>query len=162
MNVKYYLPDYVIILLDDDLISHLQYKKFKVASLLGPWIEYLSQFITEALQTRRQQLLVKARLREQTQVYWVEAVGHSNFDYPDQQVRDIFSKCLETNCKAKVFTQMRVLKLRDFWDKNDDALVMNNNFTKHAISMYWRSMDASFQFNLKKGRSSSFANVSGL
>ena len=150
MNAKYYLPDYVIILLDDDLISHLKYKKFKVSSLLGQWIEYLSQFITEALQTRQQQLPVKARLKKQTKIYCIEVVGHSNFDYPDQQVRDIFSKCLEAKCKAQEFMQMGVFKLRDFRDKNDDALVMNNNFTKHGISMYWRLMDASFQFNLRK------------
>ena len=36
MNTKYYLPEYIIIFLDDDLIEFLQYKKYAVASLLGP------------------------------------------------------------------------------------------------------------------------------
>ena len=45
---------------------------------------------------------------------------------------------------------MRVLKLRDYWDKNDDNLVMNNRFTKQGLSAYWKSLDASFKFNLKK------------
>ena len=33
MNSKFYLPDYIIIVLDDNLIDYLQYRKFKVASL---------------------------------------------------------------------------------------------------------------------------------
>ena len=36
MNAKYYLLDYVIIMLDGDLIDYLQYKRFAMASLLGP------------------------------------------------------------------------------------------------------------------------------
>ena len=55
---------------------------------------------------------------------------------------------METTCK--VFEPMRVLKLREYWDKNDDNLVINNMFTRQGLSAYWRSIDASFQFNIKK------------
>ena len=78
----------------------------------------------------------------------MEAVSHSNFDYIDQQAREIFSKCLDANCK--VHENMRVLKIREFWDKSDDNLVLGNKLTKHGISMYWKSLDASLQFNIKK------------
>ena len=99
MNSKYYLPDYIIVLLDDDLIDYLQYKKFNTANLLGPWIEYLMQTFAEEIQNRFQQLPSKAKLELITQVYWVEPVPHVNFSYTDQQARDIFGKCLEVNCK---------------------------------------------------------------
>ena len=148
MNSKYYLPEYVIIFMDNDLIEHLQFKKFNLASLLGPWIKYLSQVIAESLQKRRQDLPARAKLKEITQIYWVEVVGHNNFDYADQQVREIFSQCIEVNCQ--LHDNMRMLKLRDYWDRTDDSLVIQNCFTKAGLSAYWRSMDASFQFNNKK------------
>ena len=52
MNTKFYLPEYVIIMLDNDLIEYVQYKRFGVAALLGSWIEYLAQFFVETLETR--------------------------------------------------------------------------------------------------------------
>ena len=148
MNTKFYLPEYLIIFIDDNLIEYLQYKRYNVASLLGPWIEYLCQMIAESLQNRCQQLPMKARQKLPTQVYWVEAVSHSNFEYIDQQAREIFSKCIEANCK--VHENMRILKIREFWDRSDDNLVINNRLTKQGISAHWRSVDASFKFNIKK------------
>ena len=81
-------------------------------------------------------------------MYWVEPLNHNNFDYIDQQLREKFLQCLDANCKS--FENIQVLKLRDYWDKSDDNLVYNNKFSKADLSVYWRSMDASFQFNVKK------------
>ena len=118
------------------------------AFLLGPWIEYLCQFFAESLQTRYQQLSPKSRSKEPPQIYWVEAASHSNFEYLDQQIREVYTKCLDATCTIHEY--MRVLKIREFWDKHDDSLVQNNQFTKHGISSYWKALDASFKFNLKK------------
>ena len=148
LNTKFHLPEYLIIFLDNDLIEHLQYKRMNVASLLGPWLEYLMEFVGDVLQSRRQLLNLKSQLKEPTQVYFVESVSHTNFDYCDQQVREIFTKCMEASCKDN--EPMHVLKLREYWEKNDDALVVNNRFTKQGLLHYWKSMDASFQFNVKK------------
>ena len=76
MNTKFYLPDYIIVLLDDDLIEYLQYKKFGIASLYGPWIEYLAQFLDQTIQERWEKLAPKARVSEKTQIYWVEPANH--------------------------------------------------------------------------------------
>ena len=135
-------------MLDNDLIDYLQYKKYGVASLLGPWVEYLAQFFVESLETRRQQLPLKARVADKTQLYWFEATNHDNFDYADQQVREVFNQCLELT--SKLHDSMRILKLREGWDKSDDNLVLNNRLTKQGLVAYWKAMDASFQFNVKK------------
>ena len=118
-----------------------------MASLLGQWIEFLAQFIAKTLLDRFQALPPRAK-KEPTQVYWVETISHNNFDYVNQQVREMFTQCLEANCK--LHECMRVLKLREYWNKNDDNLVINNRFTKQGITDYWKSLDASFQFNIKK------------
>ena len=148
LNSKFHLPQYIVVLLDDDLIEQLQYRKIGAASLLGPWIEYLADLINSSLQTRREQLLPKARLPDKTQVYWVELVNHENFDYINQQICEVFGQCIEANCK--LYDNMRILKIRDFWDKKDDNLVLNDKCTKTGLSVYWKSLDASFKFNIKK------------
>ena len=148
LNSKYMLPEYLRVVVEDDLIEYLGYKKFMVASLLGPWIEYLAELFTDLLNMRRSQLPVKARLPEKTQVYWVEAAMHENFDYVNQQARETFNNCLEAN--SKLHETMRILKIRDFWDWKDDSLVLNNRFSKAGYTAYWRSLDASFKFNAKK------------
>ena len=149
MNGKFYVPEYVIIFLDDNLIEHLQYKRMNLASLYRPWIEYLSQYVTEAVQNRWQDLPFKARPKELMQIYWVEPVAQANFDFLDKQAREVVSKCFEVNCKANEST-MFVLKLHEFWDKSDDTLVYNNRFTKQGLLAYWKSMDAFFRFNVQK------------
>ena len=64
LNAKYYLPEFIIIFLDDDLIQFLQYKCFNVATLLGPWVKHLSQIISESLAARFQDLSPKSRPKE--------------------------------------------------------------------------------------------------
>ena len=148
LNTKFYLPSYVVIALEADLIDFLQYKRFAVASLLGPWVEYLAQLFVEILDERRKKLPLKARLVDKTQLYWLEAATHENFDYVDQQACEAFNHCLDAT--AKLHDSMRILKLRDGWDKKDDNLVINNRITKAGQTAYWKAFDASFKFNVKK------------
>ena len=95
LNSEHCLPGYIVVLLDDNLIEYLNYKKFGVASLFGSWPEYLAQVIVESVEKRCQDLPLKARLLEKTQVYFVKPVNHDNFDYVNQQVRETFSQCLD-------------------------------------------------------------------
>ena len=148
LNTKFHMPEFLIILLDDDLIEFLQYKKIGAASLLGPWIEYLAEVVSTSLNQRRDDLSIKAKLPEQTQFYWVEPVNHENFEHGNRQIRDVFRQCLEVNCK--LYENMRILKICEFWDRKDDNLVMNNRLTKQGLSAYRHALDASFKFNVKK------------
>ena len=59
LNLKFYLPDYMVVFLDNDLIDYLQYKRFNLASLLGPWIEFLMQLFAKSLQQRYRDLKPK-------------------------------------------------------------------------------------------------------
>ena len=102
----------------------------------------------ESLETRRRQLSAKAHLLKKTQLYWLEAAGHDNFDYIDQQMRDAFNQCLKAT--SKLHEVMRVLKLREHWNKHNDNFVINNRMTKQGVIAYWKGMDSSFQFNINK------------
>ena len=92
----------------------------------------------------------KALSREDTQIYWIETAGHKNFSFEDDQLRSVFVNCMDSLIKE--FDNMRLLKIKEFWDKADDDLVFSNNLTKQGIWMYWKAMDASFKFNVLKRR----------
>ena len=128
LNLKFYLPEYFIMFLDDDLIEYLQYKKYAMASLLGPWLKYITEVFTDSVNQKWDQLTVKARLLSRSQLYWVEPVLHDNFNYSNKQVCEILGQCLEANCK--LYEHMCVLKIRENWDRMNDNYVMNNSFMK--------------------------------
>ena len=47
---------------------------------------------------------------------------------------------------------MRLIKIKEFWNREDPDLVFNNKFTKTGLSTYWKAMDASFRYNVLKRR----------
>ena len=132
VNNKIYLPAYLIILLDDDLIDYLQYKKFGVSTLYGNWLEFLAGNIQMTLEKARDELPNFAKAAEKTQVYWVEPPNHIEFTSEDKQMREKFSHCLEA--LTKIYNDMRVLKISTPLCKEDSNLVINNRFTKMGLA----------------------------
>ena len=120
VNQKVILPDYLINCLEADLIEYLGYKKYGVSTLYGSWIEFLSKEISEILDARRQGLPIGSHLKNKPQISWVEPVRHANFDFVDGQMRDKFGACL--NAVSKIYENMRCLKIRNPWDRNDSNL----------------------------------------
>ena len=55
------LPKYVLVVLDDDLISYLDFKREGLATLLGTWVEWLVKKLSEIVKTRLSQLPLKSR-----------------------------------------------------------------------------------------------------
>ena len=142
-----YLPAYIIIL-DDDLIEYMQYKRMAVASLYGTWLEYLAATLNSMLCTKRKGLPEKALPTDKTQIYWIEAANHKNFSSENVQAREIFNNCLDM--VIKTYDNMRLLRIKELWSCEDEDLVMNNRFTKCGLAVFWRVVDSSFKFNVLK------------
>ena len=83
---------------------------------------------------------------EEAQLYWIETASHRYFS--NNQTRNIFVACVESVIKEH--DNMCLLKIKEFWNKTDDDLVMNNRFTKQGLLTYWEAMDASFKFSVIK------------
>ena len=66
VNMKTLLPSYLLIVLDNDLIEFMQYKKYGVSSLCGTWIEYLAKEIVTVIDKRNNSLPVSSQLSEKT------------------------------------------------------------------------------------------------
>ena len=148
INKKIYLPDYLIIVLDDDLIEFLQYQKIGVSTLYDNWLEFIAGNVTQALDIRCKQLPLAVVGKDSTQVYWVEPAPHYNFCEENKQMREKFSMCLDYLCK--IYDNMRVLIIRSPWNKEGGNLVINDCFTRTGLTTYWKTIDASFRFNVSK------------
>ena len=139
------LPKYVIVVLDDDLISYLDYRYSDgIASLLGTWVEWLVKEFSELIDSRLKQIPAKCR-NITPFMYWVKAPTHNFFTKDRNSMHVKFNLCLESVIKQQ--KGMRVIKLKEFWNSSDSHLVINDRITEIGMSAYWKAIDASFKYN---------------
>ena len=150
LNKRIYLPKFVVIVLDDDLIQYLQYKNYGVSTMYGTWIEYLAKEFNSMVQDRIAQLPTKARRnpRFEPHIYWMALPAHNGFDETETLMRTKFNLCMES--VVRTYANMRVIKPKVIWDKTDSNLVVNNRMTETGQEMYWRTIDSVLQFNMQK------------
>ena len=140
-------PAYVIVVLDDDLIVYLNHKSSDgVATLFGNWMEWLVTQISDALKTRASQLPKKCKI--QPFIYWVTAPTHHFFSKERNNLRIKFNLSLESIVKQQ--ENMRVIKLKEFWDTKDSMLVINDRITEVGMNVYWNAIDASVKYNITR------------
>ena len=148
INKSNSLPKYILVVLNDDLITFLKYDKEGAAGMLGNWLMWLSEQLSELIKTRKEKLPVKAKKDHEPCIYWAMAPTHQNFNARCNIIRKKYNSCLETLFKGN--TLIRILKLRDHWNPSDSSMVINDTITKHGLNEYWESVEASFMFNSRK------------
>ena len=138
-----FLPLYVIVVLDDDMITYLNYQHDGAATLLGSWIEWLVKQFNGLLQERIQQLPSRC-VKFDTFFYWVSAPLHNNFSKECNNLRVKFNLSLDSVIRTQ--TNMRVVRMKN-WNAKDSNLVVQDHFTELGMSTYWDAIDATFQYN---------------
>ena len=139
------LPQYMMVILDSDLIDYLGFEEAGMAQLLRDWVDWLVKEFSAALSTRVEQLPAKAKILPC--VYWVLLLVHINFSDRSNNSRKKFNFCIESLLKGR--SDMRVIKLKDRWDFNDPTLVQKGRFTEAGKYAYWEAIDSAFQFNVQ-------------
>ena len=139
------LPNYVIIVLDDDLITYLDFKESGVATLLGTWIEWLAKQFNTLVSSRGEQLPEKCN--KKVFFYWVSAPTHSCFSRGRNDLRTKYNLSLDSVVRSQ--DNMRLIKIKD-WNAKDTTLVVNDKITETGMSAYWRAVDSSIHFNIIK------------
>ena len=113
INDEIYLLDYVLFVLDADLIDHLKFIGYGVSTTLGSWLEWLFKELNDCIRMRVQQLEFKALKEGSPQIYWIAAPLHQNWSDEEYQVRIKFSNCLES--VADVYGNwMQIIKMKEF------------------------------------------------
>ena len=146
INKRERLPEFMVVVLDDDLITFLDYKDTSSASLLGPWIEWLMNAINSLIRNRMDQLPEKAKIAPF--IYWAGAPLHKNFSKGRNMVRTKYNGCIEAEVKKR--SNMRMLKSKEHWLFDRDALVDKDKITELGMDKYWDSIDAAMKFNIAK------------
>ena len=79
-------------------------------------------------------------------IYWVAAPLHTSFSYQRSAIHTKFNLSLDSVIHTK--ENMRVIRLKEFWNTKQGCLVVNDRITEEGISRYWRAVDASVKFNV--------------
>ena len=141
------LPEYIIVVLDVDLIQFLGYDLAGFAEMMGDWIEYLTKSFTKMIHDRKAKLPRGAIRFEKPMFYWANTPLHKNFY--DNEVREEFNFLLDAGLKE--IPTMRTLKLKEIWNYRNDHLVDKyGNITSYGVAKYWSAIDAAIKFNVIK------------
>ena len=140
-----HLPKFLIVVLDDDLITNLNFAGKGAGTLLGTWIEWLMDVFSKLIRDKKKLIPEKAKRDDQPFIYWAVAPLHNSFSPGKNDLQQKFNDSLLSNCKKR--EGMRVMTLRTIWNSNDKYFI-KNKITEEGMDKYWDAIDASFKFNL--------------
>ena len=148
INKNKVLPKYILIVLDDDLITFLSYKKAGVSELLGDWLKWLSEKFSKLIENKKKVLPIKCQKENEPCVYWSVAPQHAGMSENCNEMRRKLNFCLETLLKGR--SDMRVIKLKNNWPYNDKTTVIHDRFTESGLYSYWEAIDSAVKFNVER------------
>ena len=134
------LHRYVIVVLDDDLISYFNFAQEGLATLLGTWLEWLAEQLDKTIEDGKKQVPLKSKKLD-TFFYWVNASLHLAFSRSRNNLCTKFNLALDSVIRGK--KNMRVIRLKEHWSDNP-SLVVNDRITESGMTAYWDAIDASF------------------
>ena len=142
LNKKAILPKYIVIVLEADFITGMNYKGAGITLLYGKNLEKLANEINRLILARKDQLPKKSKKDGYPQILWVEPPTHVNFF--DNTCRMKFNDCLEAILPR--FQNMAYLKLKDRWDFRRNELFRNGKYTALGLAAYWEAIDAGMAY----------------
>ena len=149
VNISKRMPKYIVVMLDGDLIDYLGFRGKGIAMFYGEWIEYLADQFNKMINMRKGFLPTKAKIDKDPFFYWINTPAHLGFS--DEEL--LASECSNTilHSVMQTHSNMRSVKFKDFWDKEDFALVKYDRVTDPAgWNLYWKAIDSTIKFNINK------------
>ena len=145
INSTKHLLQFLVIVLDGDLIEYLGYHNEGQAAMYGSWCEWLVNCVKDGINERYKALAQKARDKNLPFTYWVQLPVNCSWEQYIIDSHNKFNLALESILKST--DHMCMLKLKEIWDAKDDRLVKNNSISHIGYAKYWLSIDAAFKFN---------------
>ena len=136
LNKSKWLPEYLAVILDDDLVKYLDFNRRGISTLYGNWIQWLASKINEVMEDRLGRLPEKAK--SSYFIYWILAPLHVAFG-EDNLRRIRFNQAIVNAIKE--YPLMCTVILKEFWNESNERLVMNGTITEAGLDTYWRSFD---------------------
>ena len=147
-NDNTYMPEYLVVVLEDDLINYLGYTNYGISTMYGEWVEWLAKEFNDLVFAKSQSLPAKAKSNQDPMIYWVTLPKSNNYSKELATARSKFNLSLES--VVHQYQNMRSVKLKEFWSPDNDNVVWNDKLTSYGQSIYWKAVDATIQFNIEK------------
>ena len=138
----------MLFVIDDEIISSLNYENYGVSTLYGNLLEWLIKAVHEAVEETKAKLPPKAVKKGFPQLYWCPAFSHKRFGR-QLNLRNKYNLCLTSI--LKLYPSMRLMQFKKIWDFDDDSLILNNgNYTPIGKGVAWQAIDNALKFNVEK------------
>ena len=142
-NNRSTIPKWIVMVIEDDVLSSVEYTNFGVSGAYGLIIDHILKEIDASIKFFTANLPHKANKYGRPYVLWIEPSLHTR--YENNQLRIKFVRCLHAAIKAK--NRHLTLPLRQFWSENDSNLVFNTgSLTRQGLSTFTKAVDATIRF----------------
>ena len=148
INKHKWLPAYIVVVLDSDIIDFIGFANQGVSEIIGNCLSWIIKEFKDAISTKEEVLPTKAKKKGEPFFYWMVAPQHDNFR--DRVARTKFNLVLESIMKQEA--TMRVAKVKEFWDVADSAIANKKTgmLMELGHTQYWQAIDATLRFNISK------------
>ena len=124
INNTKYLPEYIVVIMDADLIEYIAYQNCGEATLYSEALEWITKEYESMVNQKFDSLPLKARNAQGTQFYWVAPPLQKEMSGENLESREKFNCCLESIIKT-FNNSHRVIKIRNRWNVEDSQLMAN-------------------------------------
>ena len=147
------LPKFIVIVLDDDVITYFKNRlkkkeKVKNEDMKAGYermLRWLMCQYKQSISSQKEYLPKKAKKPQNDPKFiWIALPTHKNFR--NNELREIFSDSLET--VTSHFHNNYTLKLIKIWDPNDPSLILEGekNLTSTGFKSYWNAVDKAIKY----------------
>ena len=144
INCYYTIPKWIVFVVENDLITDLDYKDPASADLYGIVLEKLLNEHKEILNEFKTLLPHKAKKHSWPFIIWVMPTLHDN--YNDVHFRERFNQSLEV--VELLHENMITLQLEQHWDQKNSSLfqLREQRLTPMGITTLWTAIDKTLKF----------------
>ena len=143
MSRKISLPKMIILVLEDDVIKHLNHNDYGATELFGKIIDHMHNEITRTITTFKKFLPARAKKLAWPQIIWMAPTTHHN--YLNNTLRKKFSSEMSVQLRGRQGTM--ILQPKQVWDSDDNRLVEDNHcLSKLGRNYIWQAIDKSIAF----------------
>ena len=141
INENYLLPKIIVMVVDCDILSDVQFDHYGISVLLGMINEWLCSEIHKVIWAYKDKLPAKAVKDNYPHILWIEPPLHKNFRNNDKCKK--FVSSLDGVIKKLYSSDMTIFQMRKIWDYEDSILFLANQqrFTVEGHTRYWQAID---------------------
>ena len=146
LNKHSALPRLIVVILDDDLVSSIDYRKSDCDETLHKLTSWLMREFAKAIRATKDVLPEKAKSEHLPHILWMAPQLHKYFGDFNNEQRFMQSDSLHEI--VKTMQDMSMLKLVKAWDKEESHFFIRDayRFTSAGLEAYWQLIDCAIKF----------------